>query len=404
MHLTRTRSVGASAPLTRGVRGRHCERGAVGYGPREAQGVGRAPRPLGPLLGATLALAAIAASAIGASAMGMGGVALGASGGSQFGVAYANLTSRRQLAQQDQQDERVTQSAQSTQSTQAGASTAHGGYPYGHDNTTNPAHLLSWTHADPNTADPPGNNRLGDNYYYLKAFAAGPEVVCTVFSGGNWEIVLEDAHKHVLAHAWPLTTGGRVYITNAKVGNLYMCRISDLGTTPERDYAQLDSGAIGDTKTLGCGGPGPVWDPNFNEPPMDPAPTPGMPPIGCATPTTVPYTPGDPRLAPPHEQTAALGPIHNGAAYRFTVSRACDLTAGAFFGHQGAYATLSITNLAGKLVNGPKWGARTPSLMRMNREFVGANAGVLAPGTYVVHYSGPANNKDIYAICTPASV
>jgi hypothetical protein len=122
------------------------------------------------------------------------------------------------------------------------APTAFAAYAKGHDNTTAPH---TWTHADPNVADPPGNNRLGSNYYYLKAFASGPEVVCTVFSGGNWEIALEDAHKHVLAHEWPLTSGGQVYITNAHPGSLYMCRISDLGTTPARDYAQLDSGPVG---------------------------------------------------------------------------------------------------------------------------------------------------------------
>jgi len=269
------------------------------------------------------------------------------------------------------------------------APTAFAGYAQGHDNTT-AAH--TWTHADPNVADPPGDGRLGDGYYYIKATAIGPEVVCTVFSGGNWEIALEDGKKNVLAHSWPLTSGGQVYITNAKVGALYMCRISDLGTTPLKDYAQLDSGPVG---AVGCGGPGPVVDPNWDAAPMQPL---ANSQVHCAA--LAPYTPGDPRLAPPPAQTAALGPIVNGAVYPFTITgAACDVTAGAFYGHQGTRATLTITDTSGAVVNGVKWGAMESNPRSETQEFVGADAGVLAPGTYDVHYAGPSNNQNIYAIC-----
>jgi len=271
------------------------------------------------------------------------------------------------------------------------APTAFAGYAQGHDNSTNPAHAQSWTHADPNVADPPGDGRLGSNYYYLKIDAAGPEVVCTVASGGNWEIAVEDGKKNVLAHSWPLTSGGQVFITNAKVGALYMCRISDLGTTPLKDYAQLDSGAVG---AVGCGGPGPVVDPNWNAAPMQPL---ANSQVQCAA--LAPYTPGDPRLAPPPAQTAALGPIKGGAVYPFTITAACDLTAGAFYGHQGSKATLTITDTSGAVVNGVKWGAMESNPRSETQEYVGADAGVLAPGTYDVHYAGPGNNQDVYAIC-----
>lgn len=271
---------------------------------------------------------------------------------------------------------------------------AHAGYAVGHDNTTAPH---TWTHADPNVADPPGNGRLGSNYYYLKAYAAGPEVVCTVFTAGNWEIALENADKQVLAHSWPLTTGGQVSITNAHPGALYLCRISDLGTTPAKDYAQLDSGPIGGVTCQDE--PGPILDPNFDAIPMQPIPNSQ---VSCPPDVIAPYTPGDPRLALPRTQTANLGPIVNGAVYVFTVTggTSCDLSAGAFFGHQGMPATLTITNASGQVVNGVKWGAQTPNPNTAREEYVGTDAGVLAPGTYTVRYSGPTqSNQRVWAIC-----
>lgn len=272
--------------------------------------------------------------------------------------------------------------------TQVSAPTAFAAYATGHDNTTAPH---SWTHADPNTGDPPGNGKLGSNYYYLKTFAIGPEVVCTVFSGGNWEIALEDGAKHVLAHEWPLTSGGQVSITNAHIGSLYMCRISDLGTTPLRDYAQLDSGPIGQ---VSCGGPGPIIDPNWDAAPMQPVPNSQ---ISCAT--LAPYTPGDPRLAPPPTQTFDLGGNAGNPTYALTTSATCDLTAATFFGSQGRTGTLTITNATGAVVNGAKWGAQTPNPRTMNQEFVGADAGVQPPGVYRVHFAGPGNGHHLYAIC-----
>ncbi len=269
-----------------------------------------------------------------------------------------------------------------------GAPVAHAGYPTGHDNTTAPH---DWTHADPNTADPPGAGKLGSNYYYLKAYAVGPEVVCTVFSGGNWEIALEDAHKNVLAHEWPLTSGGQVFITNAHVGSLYMCRISDLGTTPLRDYAQLDSGPVGG---VGCGGPGPIVDPNWDAAPMQPL---ANSEVHCDA--LAPYTPGDPRLAPPPSETFALGSNSGDPTYAFTTSASCDLTAATFFGSQGHTGTLTIENTAGQVVNGVKWGLATPNPNALNQEFVGADAGAQPAGTYTVHFAGPGNGHDLYAIC-----
>ena len=272
-----------------------------------------------------------------------------------------------------------------------GAPTAHAQTAIGHDNTTNPAHMQSWTHADPSTADPPGNGKLGSNYYYIKIEAAGPEVVCTVFSGGNWEIALEDGNKNVLAHEWPLTSGGQVYITNAKVGALYMCRISDLGTVPLKDYAQLDSGPVGG---VGCGGPGPVIDPNWDAAPMQPL---ANSQVTCAA--LAPYTPGDPRLSPPPAQTFALGSNKGNPTYTLTTQASCDLTAATFFGSQGSTGTLTITDAAGVVVNGKKWGAETPNPNALHEEFVGADAGVQPPGVYHVRFQGPGNGHSVYAIC-----
>jgi hypothetical protein len=279
--------------------------------------------------------------------------------------------------------------------------TAHAAYSIGHDNTTNPAHADAWTHGDPNTGDAPGFGSFGNGYYYLKAYAAGNNVFCEVYTGGTWLIQLETSSKHVLSQLRTVNTGGRVFITNGHAGALYFCRISDVGTQPLRDYAELNSGPTGNTTTSDCGGPGPVWDPNFDEIPMEPAPTAGMPINGCnGHPGAAPYVAGDPRLSPPPAQTAALGPIKGGAVYAFTISgAACDLSAGAFYGHQGTRATLTITDTSGAVVNGVKWGAMESNPRSETQEFVGADAGVLAPGTYDVHYAGPANNQDVYAIC-----
>lgn len=276
------------------------------------------------------------------------------------------------------------------------APTAHAQASYGHDNSTAPH---TWTHGDPNTGDAPGFGSFGNGYYYLKAYSVGTAVWCEVYTGGAWLIQLETSSKRVLAQLRTVNTGGRVFITNAKPGALYLCRISDVGTQPLKDYGELNSGDPGNTTTSDCGGPGPVVDPNFNEPPMEPAETPGMPVNGCAQRTTAPYTPGDPRLSSPTEQYANLGPIVNGATYRFTTQQTCDVTAFAFYGHQGSRATILITDLDGNVVNGPKWGAETPNPDSATQEFVGADGGLLAAGTYVVRYHGPANDKRVWALC-----
>lgn len=275
--------------------------------------------------------------------------------------------------------------------------TAHADYSVGHDNSTAPH---NWTHGDPNTGDAPGFGSSGDGYYYLKAYSAGTAVWCEVYTGGAWLIQLETSSKHVIAQVRTVNAGGRVFTTHAHPGSLYFCRISDVGAQPLKDYAELNSGNPGDVTNSDCGGPGPVVDPNFNEAPMEPAETPGMPVNGCAQRTTVPYAAGDPRLSLPPQQSADLGPIVNHAAYRFTVAQACDLTASAFYGHQGHPATLAITDLAGNIVNSVKWGAMEANPDRATQEFVGADAGMVAPGTYVVHYAGPANDKSVYAICS----
>jgi len=276
---------------------------------------------------------------------------------------------------------------------------AHADAPFGHDNTTNPAHAAAWTHGDPNTGDAPGFGAANDGYYYLKIRAAGHAVWCELYTGGAWRVQLMTSNKRVLAQLTTVNTGGRVFITDATVGALYLCRISNIGRLPLDDYAELNSGDPGNRTTSDCGGPGPVWDVNFDEPPMEPAPTPGMPVNGCASPTTVPYAVGDPRLLPPPEQSTDLGFIHAGAVYPFTAARVCHLTVSDFFGHQGQPATLAITNRAGQIVNGPKWGAQTPNPDTMRQEYVGADAGVVPPGTYVIHFTGPTNTKDLWAIC-----
>ena len=272
-------------------------------------------------------------------------------------------------------------------------------YPTGHDNTTNPAHMLSWTHSDPNTLDDPGFGTASSNYYYLKAYAAGSTVFCEVYTGGNWDIALETSSKVVLTELKTSGAGGRVYITNGVTGNLYMCRIADIGNQPLRDYAELNSGPAGNTTTSDCGGPGPVWDPNFNEAPMEPAPTSGMPTNGCSNPTTVKYAAGDPRLGVPPEQWGDLGSNAGNPTYSFTTEGSCDITAGTFFGSQGSNGTLTIEDASGAVVNGVKWGAETPNPQTMNQEFVGTDAGVQPAGSYKVKFTGPSNGHEIYFIC-----
>ena len=268
--------------------------------------------------------------------------------------------------------------------------------PLGHDNSTAPH---DWTHGDPNVGDAPGNGVARNGYYYLKMRAAGTATWCEVYTGGDWLIQVEDGHKTVLAQTRTHTTGGRAFITTARPGALYLCRISDIGDEALKDYAEFNSGDPGDVTTSDCGGPGIVLDPNFNAPPMEPAPAPGMPRNGCADPTTVPYHTGDPRLSPPQELSVDLGPLHPGGVSTITTQRACDLTSFAFFGHQGRAARIVITTPSGQVINGPKWGAQTPNPNTENQEYVGADAGVVGPGTYVIHYTGPTNNKDLWAIC-----
>jgi len=278
-----------------------------------------------------------------------------------------------------------------------GTPVAHAQYSTGHDNSTAPH---NWTHSDPNTGDPPGDGKAGDGYYYLKMKAAGPTVYCELYTGGTFQMALMDAHKNVLAEITTNGLGGRVYITNGVTGNLYMCRIANIGTVPERDYAELNSGPIGNTTTSDCGGPGPVWDPNFDSLPMEPAPTPGMPVNGCnGHPGAAPYVAGDPRLSPPPAQTADLGSNAGNPTYSFTTTASCDMTAATFFGSQGSTGTLTIENSSGVTVNGKKWGAAEANPGVMNQEFVGADAGVQPAGTYKIHFAGPSNGHHIYAIC-----
>lgn len=279
---------------------------------------------------------------------------------------------------------------------------AHANFPTGHDNSTNPGHDLQWTHADPNSEVAPGTST---GYYYLKAYASGPFVYCTVFSAENWHVELVTPTKVILAQANFANSGGRVFITNATAGNLYECRIannSPSGGSVQKDYAELNSGAIGDPN-IDCGGPGPVWDPNFDAAPMQPAPTPGMPAVSCATPQTVAYTPGDKRLAPPAGAvTYNLGAITGSQTWTITTSVTGDLTAGAFFGNQGVNGTLEITNATGTVVNGEKWGDNVPNPKTMNQEFVGVDAGVEPPGTYKIVYTGPANSTQVaHALLVP---
>ncbi len=276
---------------------------------------------------------------------------------------------------------------------------AHANYPIGHDNTTASSHDYAWTHGDPNTGLIPGNGNAANSYYYLKIYAAGPTVFCEVYSGGAWLIELEDVNKNVLASTTTTNTGARVYITNGVTGNLYQCRIANIGTVPQKDYAELNSGAVGDTYTSDCGGPGPVWDPNFNEAPMEPVLTPGMPVNGCDNPTTVTYSTGDPRLSPPPDQhNYDLGPVQS-QTYTVTTTRTGDLTAFAFVGSQGTNATINITDSHGVTVNGLKWGDMDPNPKTMNQEWADADAGVQPPGTYQIHYTGPTQlNHDMWAI------
>lgn len=281
------------------------------------------------------------------------------------------------------------------------AAPAHANYAFGHDNTTNPAHDYFWTHGGPNSGNAPGNGQSSNGYYYLKVYAAGPVVFCEVYTGGDWLIQLEDANKHVLSQLRTSSTGGRVFITTATPGKLYQCRISDVGSQAQRDYAELNSGALNDTHTSDCGGPGPIIDPNTGQAPMEPAPTPGMPVNGCDTPTTVKYIPGDPRSLPPVHEQHALGLIASNHTYTVTTTLAGHLTAFGFYGHQGSAATLTITDTQGNILNGEKWGDRVPNPKTMTQEFVEADAGVQPAGTYLIHYSGPSNTQQLWALVVP---
>jgi hypothetical protein len=277
---------------------------------------------------------------------------------------------------------------------------AHAAIATGHDNSTNPAHDFAWTHGDPNTGLAPGST--SDGYYYLKANAVGNNVWCEIYTGGNWLLQLENGNKDVLAQATFKGTGGAVFITNGVAGNEYQCRIantSPAGGQVQKDYAELNSGVTNNTTTSDCGGPGKVWDPNFNERPMEPKEPSGMPVNGCSHQVTVPYKAGDPRLSPPGQHTFNLGTITGNFNRTITTTKAGDLTAIAFFGHQGTNGTLEITNAAGTVVNGWKWGDKAPNPKTMNQEFVGVDAGVQPPGTYHVIYTGPSNTtQDAYAL------
>jgi hypothetical protein len=271
--------------------------------------------------------------------------------------------------------------------------------PTGHDNTTAPWHDYKWTHGGPNSGNFPGNGNSGTGYYYLKMYAAGPVVFCEVYSAGDWLIQLEDANKNVFMQLTTSGAGGRVYMTNATTGALYQCRISDIGSQPQKDYAELNSGALGDTHTSDCGGPGPVWDPNFDAPPMEPAPTSGMPTNGCDHRSAVAYVSTDPRVSPPAQEGHDLGAISGNHTYTFTTTRAGDLTAFAFVASQGTSATITITNSSGQTINGVKWGDEMVNPKTMNQEFVEADAGVQPAGTYHVVYSGPAaSGHDMWAL------
>lgn len=281
-------------------------------------------------------------------------------------------------------------------------SPAHATYANGHDNSTAVSHVLAWTHGSPNTGLAPGFGSSGNGYYYLKADAPQGATIdgnCEVYSPGDWLIQFEDASKHVLMQTTTHGTGGRAWATGLHAGALYQCRISDIGANVQKDYAELHLWDDGDLTTSDCGGPGVVLDPNFNQRPMEPAHTAGLPANGCnGVPGADPYNAADPRASVPPQEQHDLGAIVGGHVYTFTTSQAGDLTAFAFYGHQGSRATISITDANGTIVNGPKWGAQTPNPMTMTQEYVGADAGVQPAGTYQIHYSGPSNTQHLWAL------
>lgn len=265
-------------------------------------------------------------------------------------------------------------------------------FPYGHDNST--IHH-NWTHGDPNIGTPP------KSYYYIKAIAAGSNVFCELYSAfPRANLRLEDSSKRVLAEADFAGQGGRVFITNATPGHMYQCRLENDSAMPMKDYLELNSGAAGDILTSDCGGPGPVVDPNFDAPPMEPLHTQGMPVNGCnGVSGSIPYDPTDPRVGIPlNQQSYDLGVNRGNATYTIVTTRYADLTAFVFFGSQGDWGTMTITDDSGNVVNGPKWGAMEANPGHANQEYVGADAGQVPPGTYHIRFRGPANSQHVWAM------
>jgi hypothetical protein len=134
---------------------------------------------------------------------------------------------------------------------------------------------------------------------------------------------------------------------------------------------------------------------------MEPAPPEAFA-NGCSDPTAAPYAAGDPRLSPPGQQTFDLGNISGntgGNGLPFTTGTTGDLTAIAFFGHQGTSGTIGITDCHGHYLNGTRWGDQAPDPKTMNQEFTGADAGVQPAGTYCLVYTGPSNGtQQFYAL------
>jgi hypothetical protein len=153
-----------------------------------------------------------------------------------------------------------------------------------HDNTTASDHVGHWTHGDPATGIP-GDPSGGSGYYYLSVKACGPILEGTVYSPGEWDIDISPNFDHTneLANAQFHGTGGRVFITNAVAGQNYRLRVANISNhVTQKDYAEFNSGSPGDGQG-DCGGPGREIDPNTGGTPVEPAPTPGLPEMGCGS-------------------------------------------------------------------------------------------------------------------------